>query len=178
MKALSAMRRLPHTLLLIALAVILTVTGNPASARKKGYTLTTPENSKADVQQEAISRGSFMVASQCNDCNNGYKLDQISFAGYDKPANSKVETFHITNHTDRVMTGLNMYVEYRDLKGRQLHKRFLRMSCMIPPGETRMAEIPSWDHQKSFRFVSSQDAKRPATPYTVIFDPVAFYLRF
>ncbi|MCM1368834.1 MAG: hypothetical protein NC204_00495 [Candidatus Amulumruptor caecigallinarius] len=132
---------------------------------------------KEDDEPE-MTRGSFMVASDCSDCNNGYHLNQVSFQGYEKPLGSNVETFFITNNTNRRMSGLNLYVEYETEDGRQLHKRFVKLTCDIPPFETRRAEIKSWDKQKSFYYIDGPAPKRGGAPFRVIFDPVAFYLRF
>lgn len=149
-----------------------------ADARKKGYRLDTGKQTEAAAQEQEMAKGSFMVASQCTDCNNGYRLSQIAFSGYDKTRTSRTESFFITNNTDRTMTGITMYVEYLTTDGRQLHKRFVRLVCDIPPGETRKADLESWDSQKSFYYEKSDAPKRGGTPYSVIFDPVAFYLRF
>lgn len=145
-----------------------------AQARKYSYRMTPP---KAE-QDTALTKGSFMVASICEECNNGYTIDQISFAGYDKPQSSSEESFFITNSTDRVMTAVTLYVDYRDLQGRQLTRRFLKISCNIPPGETRQVSTKSWDKQKTFYYEKSAPARRGGQPFTVNFDPVAYYLRF
>lgn len=147
-------------------------------ARKKGYRLTVEKQTRAEKEEQKMSKGSFMVASECNDCNNGYRINQIVFSGYDKPLRSSKETFFITNNTDRTMSGVTLYITYLMPDGRQLNKRFVRLSCNIPPGETRIADIESWDKQKSFYYEKSDAGKKGGTPYTVAFDPIAFYLRF
>lgn len=147
-----------------------------SDARRKGFRL---KDNNEQVDTELVA-GSFMVASQCEDCNNGYRIDQISFSGFDKPQNSSKESFFITNNTDRQMTGMTLYIEYLMEDGRQLHKRFLRLSCDIPAGETRQAVVESWDRQHGFRYKLSAAPARsahPATPFIVRFDPVCFYLR-
>lgn len=150
----------------------------PTQARKKGYRLQTDKPTTSEIEEQKMSKGSFMIASQCPDCNKGYRLDQISFSGFDKPRASQKETFFITNGTDRHMTGVTLYVEYLTPDGRQLHKRFVRLVCNIPPGETRMAELQSWDRQRSFHYVKSESGKGKSSPFTVTFDPVAYYIRF
>lgn len=125
-----------------------------------------------------MTAGSFMVASNCPSCNNGYTIDQIQFSGFSKPQGSFVETFFITNNTNRVLKAVNLYIDYRDLQDRQLHKQFLRLSCNIPPGETRMVEIRSWDRNRSFHHKDSPAGSHPGTPFTVEFDPIAYYLAF
>ena len=174
------MQKITHTLSKLLLLLAMFAGMNDTSARKKGYRLDYNKKEAVSDREEAeMAKGSFMVASQCTDCNNGYKLEQISFTGYDKPRQSSVETFFITNNTDRTLTGINLYIDYRMTDGRQLTKRFFRLSCSVPPGETRMAEIPSWDKQHSFVYEkSASTGKRPATPYTVVFDPVAYFLSY
>lgn len=159
----------------------LTLSLTDAQARKKGYRLDTRKSSGTSTtsgEESDMVKGSFMVASQCTDCNNGYTLRQITFTGFDKPQNSSTETFFITNNTDRTLTGVNLYIDYRMPDGRQLHKRFMRLTCDIPPGETRKTDIESWDRQRSFYFTGSTRGRNSGTPFTVTFDPVAYYLRF
>lgn len=159
----------------ITLGILLVFSIMPASqARRYSYKMSSP---KAEPDT-TLTKGSFMVASICEECNNGYTIDQISFAGYDKPQTSSEESFFITNSTDRVMTAVTLYVDYRDLQGRQLTRRFLKISCNIPPGETRQVSAKSWDRQKTFYYEKSTQARRGGQPFTVIFDPVAYYLRF
>ncbi|MBJ2198518.1 MAG: hypothetical protein HFJ90_09825 [Muribaculaceae bacterium] len=158
------------------------------SARKKGYKL---KNISENRQTEAVSTietrpdtaaqemvaGSFMVASQCPTCNSGYALDQIVFTGFDKNQYNAKESFFIINKTDRELTGVSLYIEYITPDRRQLHKRFLKLTCSIPAGETRKADIQSWDTQKSFYYYKSNPSKRKGNPFDVKFDIIAYYLR-
>lgn len=150
----------------------------PAESKKKGFRLSIEKTTEAEKEEEAMAKGSFMVASQCETCSNGYRIGQLTFSGYDKPRRSSSETFFITNNTDRTMTGVTLYIDYRTPDGRQLDKRFVRLVTRIPAGETRKADIPSWDKQKNFYYEKSGDGKTGGTPYRVIFDPVAYYLQF
>lgn len=161
------MRRIIPVLLLILMVCA------GAGARKVSLKL------KGDKKESATGmvRGSFMVASQCTDCNNGYRLEQVVFSGFDKPGNSSTESFFITNNTDRTLSGVTLYIEYLTPDGRQLHKQFLRLNCNIPAGQTRKTDIKSWDTQRSFHYEKSAPSRRSA-PFAVRFDPVAFYLRF
>lgn len=161
-----------------AVAAVLLFAATGATGRKKGYKLEVPKTAAGVSETERMARGSFMVASQCEDCNNGYRLEQIAFSGYDKTQRSAVESFFITNNTDRTMTGITMYIDYRMPDGRQLHKRFVRLVCDIPPGETRKADIESWDRQRTFYYELSEPPRKGGTPYRVVFDPISYYLRF
>lgn len=166
----------------LAILPLLFVSAAPlAEAKKTGYRLSattmTASRSKSSPNDSDFAAGSFMVASQCNDCNNGYRLDQISFSGFDKPSTSKKESFFITNNTDRVMSAVSLYIEYLTPEGKMLNKKFLKLSCHIPAGETRAVQIESWDTNSSFHYTGSR-SRKGSNPFTVTFDPVAFYLRF
>ncbi|MDE7402814.1 MAG: FxLYD domain-containing protein [Muribaculaceae bacterium] len=163
--------------LILVLALLLTIP-LPSAAKKNTLKLKTEKQSSESAEDKKMVRGSFMVASQCTDCNNGYTLDQIKFFGYDKPAKSNKESFFLTNMTDRTLSGVSIYITYYAADGRMLHRRFAKLQESIPPGETRKLEIPSWDKNHSFRFAGSQDTRSKGAAYTVTFDPVAYYLRF
>lgn len=133
---------------------------------------------KKETEQPQYEQGSFMVASECTDCNNGYRIDQIKYSGYDKTKASNYETFFVTNLTDSEMTAFSLYIEYLSTDGRQFHKRFVKETCSIPAGETRKFDIKSWDRQHSFHYFESADSRKPTTPYKVRFIPVAYWLQF
>lgn len=166
----------PILVFITLLIVSLTLVATPASAKKTALKLKVDKKAET-VEEQQLTRGSFMVASQCIDCNNGYRIDSISFTGFDKPGSSAIESFFITNHTDRTMTGVALYIEYLNPDGRQLHKKYLKLDCNIPAGETRKVDIKSWDTQKSFHYEKSAPS-RTSSPFYVKFDPVAFWLRF
>lgn len=166
----------PSTVKISLLLLVFSLAAPQTHSRKISYRLNTKET-KAEKEEE-MTAGSFMVASQCEDCNNGYRLDQLVFSGFDKKLNSGTESFFITNNTDRILTSVTLYIEYLTPDGRQLNKKFYRLSCNIPAGETRMADIKSWDTQHSFYYVNSAPARGGGSPFTVRFDPIAYYLQF
>jgi hypothetical protein len=163
----------------IALILTIIVFSLPVSAKKYSYKLSAQKaEEQVSTDENEMVAGSFMVASQCEACNNGYRLEEVEFSGYDKPQNSATESFFITNNTDRVLTGVTLYIDYHDKSGKQLHKQFLKLSCEIPAGETRQAQIKSWDTQRSFYYEKSTASKRAGSSFTVSLDLVAYYLRF
>ncbi len=133
------------------------------------------EEEADSIKQES---GSFMVVSGSKTCNNGYSLDQVVFTGFDKTQSNSKESFFIINNTDRELTAVSLYIDYRTPDGRQLTRRFIRLSCAIPPGETRNVSIPSWDTQRSFYYHKSRKTGKGGNPFDVVFDPIAIYLRF
>lgn len=172
--------------IIAGMAAILIVAGNvegkkvafKVKSESQNIKQSSKSNQSAESEELEMARGSFMVASQCLDCNNGYRLDQIEFSGFEKPRASSVETFFITNNTDRTLSGVTMYIGYYDEAGRQLHKQFIKLSCDIPAGETRQAEIKSWDKQHVFRYEKSAKDRRSSAPFSITIDPVAYYLRY
>ena len=161
------------------------ITYNPGNLKKtttdksksQGTTIIAEEIAPEDTAADMVP-GSFMVASQCEACNRGYRLNQIEFNGFDKLLKNGKESFFITNYTDRTLTGIALYIDYRTPDGRQLTKRFLKLSCRIPAGETRKADIPTFDTQRSFYYLRSERPKKGGNAFDVIFDPVAYYLQF
>jgi hypothetical protein len=164
----------------IILIVLTSIFTTSISAKRIKTKAPTPDKSIATEveEEESFSAGSFMVASECDDCNNGYHLSQISFSGFDKPSSSERESFFVTNNTDSRMTAFSIYIEYLSTDGRQFHKRFLKLDCDIPPSETRKVDIKSWDRQHSFHYISSNAGRNKTTPFTVKFIPVAYWLQF
>jgi hypothetical protein len=147
----------------------------PLSAKK----VKTHGGSATSVDDDiTYTTGSFMVASECDDCNSGYHLSQINFSGYDKPASSDIETFFVTNNTDSEMTAFSFYIEYLATDDRQFHKRFLKLDCDIPAHETRKFDVKSWDKQHSFHYIDSNDSRKKTTTYKVRIIRVAYWLKY
>lgn len=160
------------------LIVVMCLSSAAANGDKKVTVKLKAPEVKAHAEEDKMSKGSFMVASQCEDCNKGYTLEQVDFFGFDKKLTSSKETFFITNHTDRELRGITLYITYLTPTGQMLDKRFVRLSCRIPAGETRKADIDSFDTQKSFYYIKSDTPKRRAAVFDVEFDLVAFYLSY
>ena len=86
---------------------------------------------------------------------------QIELSGYDKPLRSAYESFMLTNLTARALRLLAVTLDYYDLEGRQLHQRSDTLPVAVPPGETRMVKLPTWDTQRSYYY---HEGRRPLTP--------------
>ena len=91
----------------------------------------------------------------------------IAISGYDKPLNSHKETFFATNKSNKTVKTIGITLNYFDRKNRQLHSATTTIDCSIPPGETRLLSIKSWDKQNSFYYHLSAKPRRQATPYSV-----------
>ena len=92
----------------------------------------------------------------------------ITVSGYEKPLRSNRESAMFTNNSDRTVCGLMLDISYSDMKGRELHRRNVKLECDIPPRATRQIYWPSWDRQFTFYYHRSPKPRRGlATPYSV-----------
>ena len=76
----------------------------------------------------------------------------IRLTGYDKPLTSRKESLFVTNNLSAEITGLEIRIVYTDMSGRMLHEAVRFIRSIIPAGETRRVEFPSWDRQLSFYY--------------------------
>lgn len=101
-------------------------------------------------------------------------LQRITLRGYEKTRDATQESLFATNNAAKTLTLLCLAIEYRDEKGRQLHRREVRIPCEIPTGETRLLNFPSWDKQHTFYYRHSPAPKRAqASPYDVKIERVS-----
>ena len=103
------------------------------------------------------------------------ELKKVSFAGYDKEANSSQESFVLINASGVGITGYEVKIEYLDMQDRMLHSRTLKKRCDVPGGESRRFDIKSWDTQHTFYYYLGNEPKKVATPYKVMFYPLTFW---
>ena len=97
-----------------------------------------------------------------------YAHDSVIFSGFDKPLDSTRETLFATNKTSRTILSITLRLQYTLTDGRHLHAANHTIPCEIPPGETMLLTIPSWDRQKSYYYASSNPPRRRlATPFSV-----------
>lgn len=102
----------------------------------------------------------------------------LGFSGFDKPASSSKETFLITNNSDTEIAGVLLEITYLDLQGRMIHRRNSDINVSIPPAETRMVELPTFDVQKSLYYKESNPPSRykSAIPFDVRISIKEIYL--
>lgn len=159
---------------LFIIPILLIILPLSVSARKTGYRLPTKETDKEKrAQKEA---GTFRV-SISDDTLSMYSRRNIIFSGYEKKLQSTRESFFITNHTDRVILSVELSIEYLTPDGRQLNRKFHRIDCHIPPGETRAVDIKSWDTQRAFYYLPSEPERASGAPFIVKFTPLALSIR-
>ena len=87
--------------------------------------------------------------------------------GYEKPLQSRHESFHAVNNTPYDIIELIAEIKYLDYKDRELHQRTVKIKCDIPPGATRLVTFGSWDKQNRFYFEKGPVPKRQAFQYHI-----------
>lgn len=148
------MKRLLPPLLLICLGAALTA---PADNTTRRGLRVDPSALAAPTDTVAVTEDTVSVSD-----------GDIVVSGYDKPLHSYGESFFVTNKTDSAITGLELTIDYRDIRGRQLHHRSLRHDIDLPAGETRRADISSWDRRQTFYYIRGPKPRTSGvTPFDV-----------
>lgn len=164
---------------LMAVGMALAMVIGQGAARKVATKSPKAKQAETQVDTARYMAGSFMVASDCKTCNNGYSISQVRFYWFAKASSSDWETFFVENNTDRVLTGVSVYLIYKSMDDKQFHKRFVVFDNLsIPPGESRQVTTRSFDRQHSFYYYESSAGRSGASPFKVTIDPVAIYLRY
>ena len=96
-------------------------------------------------------------------------VDSVQVAGYEKLLRATRESMFVTNKSTQPVTAIGLDISYHDMQGRQLHRRSCEVNEVIPAGETRMIDIPSFDRQGLFYYHLSPLPQRAsqATPFEV-----------
>ena len=152
---------------LCATAVLISGLTFPAEGRKIRTKHSIPKwtEKSAAAENAALSQTISMDTDSISFCDS--IRPAIRFYGFDKTVGSNTESFFISNALKYTLTALEIEITYTDMKGRQLHKRTIKIDCTIPPGETMRTDIKTWDIQKSFYFHQSARPRRQATPFDV-----------
>ena len=96
------------------------------------------------------------------------KLSDIAFSRFDKPVESRNETFLATNNTDYRLLKISIRIEYQLPGIGRIHQRNLVIDCDIPPHQTRQLSVRSFDTQQTYRYSGSRvPPRRKAEPFDV-----------
>ena len=142
---------------IIAILILATAGADIASARRRNSINTRLKTDKA-LTQEAVAEPFDSISATA---------DSVRFYGYEKTLRASRETLFVTNRGHRPIQSLEFTVTYFDNAGRQLHRRVVRATAPIPPGETRRVDFPTWDTQRSFYSTTGRPPRVAAIPYTV-----------
>lgn len=99
----------------------------------------------------------------------------IRVSGYSKPLRATRESMFVTSRAADDIVAVELSISYLDLKGRTLHERTLWRRVIIPPGQTRKVDIPSWDPTQTFFYHRGPRPRTDGvTPYDVRVRPLRY----
>lgn len=151
-----------------------------ASSSKNGKSDKTATSRKGETKNEGgyikVTSDSCTLIRIGKDTTLRFDPTAVSFAGYEKQATAKKESFHIINNSAFNLHKVRVRIIYRDMKGRMLHSRDVTVACNVPHSETRKTDIQTWDSQGSFYYYLGNEPRRVATPYKVEIQPLLFWL--
>lgn len=132
---------------------------------------------KEDNSVKTINIGDSTLILSTDGFIKAFFPEQVSFAGYEKEANSTLESFIVVNKSSATITGFTVEIAYQDMQGRMLHRRKVELVCEIPENQSRKFDIKSWDKQRTYYYYRGNSPRKTATPYKVEFIPVSFQIR-
>lgn len=134
----------------------------PVNARKKRTVTTHPRIVRTTEVSDTLKVRGVIVTDKDS------VASAVRLSGYDKTMTSSTEGIFVLNLTGDTISALTIHIDYKDMKGRSMHQRDLRLEDMIPPGESRREDFTSWDRQKIFYYrLSSSPRRKNAVPYDV-----------
>ena len=152
----------------------------PVSARKiKSSLKVEKEATKSQKTENLTGIEVLMSDSVCAEIDRKVydELRHVTFAGYDKEPNSSRESFIVVNPTSQELLGFEVKINYLDMQGRMLHSQIVSKMVEVPAGESRKVDNPSWDTQHTYYYHLGNEPKKVATPFQVIFIPLAYRVK-
>lgn len=77
-------------------------------------------------------------------------VDSVVVVGFDKPCRVGRETMFVVNNTSRHIDDINFVINYFDMQQRRLHAAEHTVAIDVPPGETRLVTVQSFDRNGMF----------------------------
>ncbi len=101
---------------------------------------------------------------------------KIMYSGFDKPYNSRTESFLITNSSDTNISGVTVQLTYNDMSGRMIHSRTENIMVDVPAGETRYVSVKSFDTNSTLYYKNSKAPRKGGQPFNVTISTVSIYV--
>lgn len=172
-------------ILAFAAACVLAIPGN---ARKQGYRFKTPKEKSVTASKKSDMTASVEILDRLPDIDYVARrfpdmricsADSLNIilSGYDKKRNSSKESFFIINESDENFEGVVVQIRYYTPDDRMLHSRNAIITTVIPSGETRKTDLPSFDTQHSFYYYLSDSDPSRGNPYKVSIRPLVIILK-
>ncbi|MBP3738116.1 MAG: hypothetical protein J6I72_03595 [Muribaculaceae bacterium] len=98
----------------------------------------------------------------------------ITLRGFNKRKGDARESFLITNNASHRISNPRITLRYSTLDGGMIHERTVTVPIALNPGETRMAEVKTFDVQHTFYYYAGPAPRKNATPFKVAFRLVGY----
>lgn len=126
---------------------------------------------QAEVASKTVADGVVMEGPEVSGA--------LRLFGYDKPHNANKESVFVTSRlANDTVKSITVEIEYLTSPSETLlHTRTVVLPCVLPPGESRRLQFPSWDSTHTFYYYRTPPARTPnLTPYRVRLLPVSLTL--
>lgn len=161
MRARHSLHTISSAILTVALSLSCLVVTSHTEARKISTRLK-PGRGKSQMVRK---KDNCLIHITPHDKDSAIWSKKIVFAGYDKQLHKSTESFFISNHTDTLLKSVKIAITYHDMHGAMLHEKTEKIDADIPPGETRKADIRSFDTQGSFYYHLSPKPRKGGIPF-------------
>lgn len=150
------------SLFLIVLTGCVSIGAASLSARKP-FVKPVPKKGASAVSSPSVDKERYSPYDTVGEPSR----DSIAVAGFEKTLRSTRESMYVTNHTADTVMALGLSITYTDTDDRMLHRALHEVSVEIPPAETRLIDVASFDRQGLYYYyLSIPPAKaRRATPF-------------
>lgn len=98
----------------------------------------------------------------------------VTLRGFNKRKSDARESFLITNHATHRMSNPRLTFRYTSMDGGMIHERTVTVPVTLNPGETRLAEVKTFDVQHLFYYYAGPVPRKTATPFKVAFRLVGY----
>lgn len=163
------LRSFPARLLTFALTalLVLILLATEIEARKVHLKLKAPSKPKVERAAGTGSPAERSVSAESDSLLFDGLKKGVIFSGFDKKGSAQKESFFISNSTQYDIAALEVVLTYETPDGRMLDSRNRKINIAIPAGETRKADIPTFDIQKSFHYFKSNPSRQGSAPFKV-----------
>lgn len=136
---------------------------------------TTRRHLKPVKEFEVVEATPQVAINRCDTLTDASQINEIArLSDFKKATASRVESVLITNlSTTDTIHAIDVEIDYRTVKGKQLNKRNVTFKVIVPPGQTRHASVASWDRQQLFYHTSTPPTRKSqrTTAFKVTLNP-------
>lgn len=170
--------RLIHPILLLFLIAMGGIIPVRANGKKLKTGLPEKKVSVKTPTADDVPPGCWRLSAEDSILYDAARNAMIYLSGYDKTVSADVESFFVINKSSFHVAGFAGVMVYTSSSGEMYTSREINKRISIPPGETKLVTISSWDKQHSFRYIHSAPGRKNVLTYSVKFYPSHFWIKY